>query len=218
MEKLNRPKLEELPTLKNLKENWQQWGDECKAGKRSWRSSGKLYMVIRKELEDLTKDHCSFCDDKPLGVKSKQTIEYYFPKNDFPCLTFAWENLFYCCDKCQSNANKNNPFTYTLKPDNEDYLFEDYFYYDQDSGDLKILENLVKDNPEKFKQASAFLKRYGLSNNPKLNQVRKNAFKEVFHELKDEDNVFEKGVRADFQFRYVYDAAKMFYENWKTKV
>jgi len=216
MEKFDRPKLEELPALKQLEDNWQQWGEECKAGERSWRSSGKLYKAIRKELEVIAKDHCSFCDDKPLGVKSTQTIEHYFPKgkDDFPCLTFAWENLFYCCNKCQLNANSDKPFKYTLKPDNEAYFFQNCFYYDQEFGELKILENLASKNPEKFEKATAFLKRYGLKDG-KLKQVRINKFKEVFRELKDDDDTFDKRIRDDFAFRYVYDAAKAYFDNWK---
>ncbi len=218
MEKLVRPKVEDLPKLEQLKDNWQQWGDECKAGTKSWRSSGTLYLAIRKALEEITKGHCSFCDDKPLGVKSKQTIEHYFPKGkkEFPCLTFAWENLFYCCDMCQSNANKI-PFEYTLKPDNVDYFFEDYFYYDQESGELIILENLINKNPVKHERAIAFLKRYGLTGNSKLKQVRKDKFIEISRELKDKDDTFDKRQRDDFAFRFVYDAAKEFYENWESK-
>jgi len=218
MEKLIRPKLEDLPALKELKENWQLWGDECKAGKKKWRSDTKIYYEIRNTLEKINNQHCSFCDDKPLGVRSKKTIEHYFPKgkDEFPCLTFSWENLFYCCDMCQSNSNKL-PFEYTLKPDNEAYSFEDYFYYDTEEGELKVLENLIKENSEKFEKATAFLKRYGLTGDNKLRQVRKDKFIEVFRELKDEDDTFDKKERDDFAFRFVYDAAKEFYENWKRK-
>ena len=88
MEKISRKSLNELPTLKKLVDNYEQWGLECKEGTRTWRSSGLLYLEIRKQLETQTARHCSFCDDHPIGTNSTETVEHYFPKKEYPCLTY----------------------------------------------------------------------------------------------------------------------------------
>ncbi len=87
MEKINRKPLNELPSLKKLEDNYKQWGLECKAETRAWRSSGSSYLEIRAQLELQTSGHCTFCDDHPIGTNSTETIEHYFPKKEYPCLT-----------------------------------------------------------------------------------------------------------------------------------
>ena len=205
MEKIDRKPLSEIPALKKLEENWEKWGIEGK----KWQSSGKLYLEIRKQLENLTLEHCSFCDDYPIGTNSTETVEHYFPKKEYFCFTYYWENLFYCCTKCQSEANKYS-FEYTLKPDNMDYRFEDYFYYHIKSGELRVLENLEIDS-DKYLKANQFLERYGINKNPKRIAARKATFTNVLNKLKVA-NLDDLRTRNDFEFRYVYDEAKQFYE------
>ncbi len=205
MEKIDRKPLSEIPTLKKLEENWEKWGIEGK----KWQSSGKLYLEIRKQLENLTLEHCSFCDDYPIGANSTETVEHYFPKKEYFCFTYYWKNLFYCCTKCQSEANKHS-FEYTLKPDNPNYRFEDYFYYHIKSGELRVLENLETDS-DKYLKANQFLKRYGINKNPKRTAARKATFTNVLNKLKVA-NLDDLRTRNDFEFRYVYDEAKQFYE------
>jgi len=205
MEKIDRKPLSEIPTLKKLEDNWEKWGIESKA----WRSSGRLYLEIRKQLENMTLEHCSFCDDFPIGANSTETIEHYFPKKEYFCFMYCWENLFYCCTKCQSEANKHS-FEYTLKPDNTDYRFEDYFYYHIKSGELRVLENLEIDS-DKHLKANQFLERYGINKNPKRIAARKATFENVLNRLKIA-NPNDLRSRNDFEFRYVYDEAKRIYE------
>jgi uncharacterized protein (TIGR02646 family) len=158
-----------------------------------------LYNEMRHQLSLITKGHCSFCDDHPIGTNSTETIEHYCPKVDYPLDSYDWVNLFYCCTKCQSEANRNT-FQETLRPDIDTYCFSDYFYFDLDSGQLRVLENLETDNPIMFEKANAFLIRYGISNNTKKNNARKHLFKVLFNLLPTED--FQ---RDDFEYRYVYD-------------
>jgi 5-methylcytosine-specific restriction endonuclease McrA len=121
MEKITKPTVIEIPSLKALAENYIKWGEEFeqklknggKSSNFSWK--GGVYKEIRDQLCSITKNHCSFCDDYPIGTQSKETIEHYFPKEKYPLLSYDWENLFYCCDKCQSEANKTL-FQETLKP------------------------------------------------------------------------------------------------------
>jgi len=207
MEKINRPLLSEIPTLRELEENWEKWGVELR-----WSSfSRQLYLKIRKQLELLSAGHCSFCDDYPIGTNSTETIEHYFPKKEYFCLTYFWENLFYCCTKCQSEANKH-AFEYTLKPDNEEYEFDDYFYYDNDSGELQVLENLEEEAPNKYLKANLFLERYGINKNPKRIRDRKSTFYDILNFLRAA-NSDDLRIRDDFEYRYIYDYAEKVYND-----
>lgn len=218
MEKINRPPLTDYPSLANLAINWEAWGQEYKIYLESNRANGvgfswrqNIYEPLRTALSELTNGHCSFCDGYPIGENSRETIEHYEPKNDFPLKAYQWENLFYCCDKCQSEANKL-PFVFTLKPDEANYGFDNYFYFDLQTGELKVLENLEIDNPAFFQNANVFLQRYGI-NNPIRNQSRKNLFQDVKNHLQNIENEDDKRSRDDFKYRYVYDLVLSCYPN-----
>jgi uncharacterized protein (TIGR02646 family) len=216
MEKINnRALVTTFSSLTVLATNYEKWGQEYKLHLDTKKKQGVgfswrmyIYEPLKTELSILTQGHCTFCDGYPIGTESKETIEHFYPKNDFPLLAYKWENLFYCCDKCQSEANKR-PFQYTLKPDDANYNFEDYFYFDLGSGKLLVLENLEKDNPAAFANANNFLLRYGINGNPKRNQARKDIFKDIKNHLKlaDADDIRE---RNDFKYRYVYDFVKTY--------
>ncbi len=210
MEKITKTPLSALPSLSELASNYVQWGKEFdeklknkgKSSDFTWK--GGLYEEMRHQLCLITKEHCSFCDGYPIAHISKETIEHYFPKGEYPLKSFDWDNLFYCCDKCQSEANKRK-FQETLKPDSSTYKFEDYFYFDLGSGELKILENLEKDNLESFKKANAFLIRYGINNNPKRNSARKSVYKDIHNYFSAKHITGDERQRDDFMYRYVYD-------------
>ncbi len=80
MEKIKKPKISEIETLKIHEEKLKNW---CEI-KKEWQSSGMIYKLLRDELSKLTNEHCSFCDGFPLNDTSKETIEHYFPKKMFP--------------------------------------------------------------------------------------------------------------------------------------
>jgi uncharacterized protein (TIGR02646 family) len=142
MEKINRPPLSELPNLANDEITLTDYCLACATGTRTWQSSNSIYYKLRTELNELTKGHCSFCDGYPLKDTSKETIEHYYPKDQFKEKTYLWDNLFLCCDQCQSNSNSDKPFKYTLKMDDSDYSFDKYFWFDPQSGNVNVLENL----------------------------------------------------------------------------
>jgi hypothetical protein len=211
MEKITKTPLSDIPSLSELEKNYIQWGQEFsdhlktpkgKSSDFTWK--GGLYNKIRHQLCLITKEHCSFCDAFPVAHISKETIEHYFPKGEFPLKSYDWVNLFYCCDKCQSEANKTL-FQETLKPDNLSYQFSDYFYFDLGSGELKVFENLETDNPEAFAKANAFLVRYGISNNPKRNKARIALYKDIQNHFTAKKITVDERQRDDFMYRYVYD-------------
>jgi len=83
----------------------------------------------------MTGDRCAFCDG-PLLVESRATIEHFKPKGIYPTLAYNWENLFPCCDLCQSN--KLETFDeLLLKPDLVGYAFAIYFVANYRTGELE---------------------------------------------------------------------------------
>lgn len=213
MEKINRKALKDIPSLKKLHENWQKWGEEFKEyqdtkNKKetkgqafSWRESIKTSLL--QELEDQTNEHCSFCDGYPIGTESLEPVEHYQPKAEFPLLAYQWENLFYCCDKCNSEANKT-AFEFTLKPDQVDYEFETYFYFDSFTGRLEVLENLETEAPNKYQKATKFLERYGI-NTPKRTKAREHLINDIQNFFQNLSNPTDQRKRKDFKYRYVFD-------------
>ena len=98
-----------------------------------------------------------------------------------------------------------------MKPDNEGYEFEDYFYYDNDSGELRVLKNLKMETPDKYLKAQYFLKRYGINEDGKRRKKRQKLFRDILNFLKANEPD-DLRTRDDFEFRYVYDYAKQFYD------
>lgn len=219
MEKIERKHIADIGKLEKIFKNWEKWGEEYLLYKISKGISGtnfnsrfySTYNELRNELELQVNGHCSFCDDFPVGTTSKEEIEHYFPKAIFPCLAYAWDNLFYICSKCNSNANSftaNNGFDFTLKSDLEEYNFSKIFYFDLGSGKVEVIESLLNKSSDLYNRAKLFLNRYGI-NNPKRNQARIYIFHDVKNFLM---NPSDSRKRKDFAFRYVFDLAEKLYD------
>lgn len=200
MEKITRPSLEDIPSLSKYVNILNQYNQECSEGKRVWQSKGNLYKALKNELRNISEGHCSFCDGFPLNDTSRQTIEHYYPKKSFLEKTYEWENLFYCCDNCQSFSYSDNPFRYTLKPDDESYNFEEHFWFDPYDGQLKPLR-------DDDLNAKLFLKRYGINDRPEKIKARQRRYKELIILLKDEQFSIERVYEAQ---RYIFDTALKF--------
>ena len=88
-------------------------------------------------LLKMTADHCSYCDGFPMYVMTAKTIDHFRPKERYPELVFDWKNLFTCCNACQQA--KNTQFDPgLLKPDEWDYDFSDYFWFNHNTGEIEI--------------------------------------------------------------------------------
>lgn len=114
-----------------LKMRWQEWTERYVAARRDnpaarfiWYSQ-KCYRDTRDALLVNTQYHCAFCDGF-VGNEGRQTLEHFRPKSQYPDLAFCWDNLFPCCDVCQS-AKGEKYIDLLLKPDALDYHFDDYF-------------------------------------------------------------------------------------------
>jgi uncharacterized protein (TIGR02646 family) len=117
------------------------------------------------DLKSMTQDHCAFCDSFPLDDRSKEPIEHFKPKSDprFYAEAYGWENLYYCCDRCQSSKGEQWDDR-LLRPDAADYAFERYFLFDYTTGEIK--PNCVA-SPADQECARVTISLYGLDRGPK---------------------------------------------------
>jgi uncharacterized protein (TIGR02646 family) len=93
---------------------------------------------ILPHLHEMTQGHCAFCDAFPLNDRSNTPIEHFKPKSEpeFHHLAYDWENLYYCCEFCQtSKLEQWNELL--LRPDESGYQFDSYFMFDFTTGELK---------------------------------------------------------------------------------
>ena len=133
---------EEPAVLRENHERWsKQWVEsiQLKPGaKFSWyQFEGKSAREhILPSLAEQTAEHCSFCDAFPVRGVSKETIEHFRPKSQFPSLSYSWINLYYCCDACQS-AKGESWDDLLLNPDATDYSCSRYFEFDFTTGEIK---------------------------------------------------------------------------------
>ena len=111
-------------------------------------------------LMSMTQDHCAFCDAYPCGGVSNNTIEHHKPKGDdrFTSEAYTWENLYYCCDYCQS-AKSDKWEDGLLRPDADDYLHQTYFEFDFTTG--QIQPNPVATTEDQYR-AKVTIRLYGL--------------------------------------------------------
>lgn len=198
MERIVRPKLEDIPNLSSYKETFDDYNVECEAGSREWRPSGTIYNLLKSEVKKISESHCSFCDGYPLNDTSKETIEHYYPKAEYKHKTYEWDNLYFCCDRCQSFSNSHKPFQVTLKPDDVDYHFDNHFWFDAEDGFVKL-------NNEDDENARIFLERYGINKRPEKIIARRNRYNELFKLYKDisHDNLETERLREGQ--RYIFD-------------
>lgn len=206
MEKIIRPKIDKIKALAKISKKLEEYNLECKRGERSWSSSGDIYKTLRNELSVLTIGHCSFCDFFPLNDGTKKTIEHYYPKSLFQDKTYDWDNLFLCCDKCQSNANKVI-FEYTLKPDDTEYYFDKYFYFDPQTGKIEVMENLKVDDFISYQKAEKFLIRYGINDSEESLISKRKLYNDLIFKISKKDPNLN---RDDEPRRFIFDLALMF--------
>jgi uncharacterized protein (TIGR02646 family) len=151
MRKFNR-----LPAPAFLLDRWEQWGIQWEAqraqkpsAKFTWRQvdGEAVNTKLLPTLKTQTQDHCSFCDNYPVSPPSYDTIEHFRPKAKFPRVAYKWENLYYCCDFCQS---KGGDFDEALLcPDSVDYAFDNYFRWDFTLGTLEVNETASAENQQR---------------------------------------------------------------------
>jgi uncharacterized protein (TIGR02646 family) len=122
-------------------ENYKVWGKNYEKTKHSWHWHSTK-QTLRKQLLQMTNNHCSFCDAYRMPNPVAPTIEHFRPKAIFPLLAYRWSNLFICCHNCQKipaqfDSSKEN-LRKLLKPDSKDYHFSKYYFFDTESGKIEV--------------------------------------------------------------------------------
>jgi uncharacterized protein (TIGR02646 family) len=199
-------KIERCPAPDFLTEKFEKWGirykerrDENAVALFFWTQHNSqrinlsllpILMKMTSILEQIENAHCSFCDGFPVESVSANSIEHFRPKTLFPLLAYAWENLFYCCSKCQeSKLEKFDEIL--LKPDLPAYSFEYYFQYDTKTGE--IIPNPDRSEIE-TQQAEKTIELYGLNEHS-----RPNARKRTIRQFIDSNNP----IIDEFPYRFI---------------
>lgn len=69
---------------------------------------------IKKSLKNIYKNKCAFCEEETTECvnsnleECSSTIDHYRPKSIYYWLSYSWDNLLWCCHRC--NQNKDNTF------------------------------------------------------------------------------------------------------------
>ncbi len=144
----------------------------------------KLLLLL---LND-TKNHCSYCDKRPIRVEE---IDHFKPKVKFPIDAFNWNNLFVVCKDC--NYLKLNEFSeLILKPDEFEYEFDKYLYYDDFTGKIE-----PKGEENSFEYQRADFTRTALKLNEKgLPEARKH--------ISDNKSVFQNYNIELVPYRFIF--------------
>jgi len=135
-------KVERTDAPEWLLENWEQWGKDYEESEKfEWRFGPKKKRELTDLLKKMTAHHCSYCDSFPLGKRQiKDTIDHFRPKEIFKLWAYLWGNLFIACHYCQERGSRFDERL--LKPDEENYGFDEYFMFDFTT--FKIVPNPLK--------------------------------------------------------------------------
>lgn len=82
---------------------------------------------VKKLLAQMYKNHCCYCEGM-LGEQTYGRIEHLRPKAlpRFYDLTFSWDNLHWCCERCNTKKgnkwNEENPILDPAKDQISKYL------------------------------------------------------------------------------------------------
>lgn len=133
----------EAPDFLNKK--WEKWGKRYKKNREinssfsfQWptHKGQKINTILEPFLAKQTENHCSYCDNFPIRSK-EDSIDHFKPKSrpEYYELVCQWDNLYYCCQNCQQyKLEQYNQ--YILRPDSNNFSFEDYFIYSYNSHEL----------------------------------------------------------------------------------
>lgn len=162
-----------------LDQHWEEWGrqwqiklaNNSKASFTYPRVNNQGLEQIREALFTMSKSHCAFCDEFPIGSQSPETIEHFKPKKLFPLIAYQWENLYPCCMRCQEKGDNFNELL--LRPDADDYSFQRYFVINAATMELEPNAGATMEDQERAKTT---IKLY------KLNRVRLRTSRRLVYE------------------------------------
>lgn len=77
---------------------------------------------------------CAYCDGS-LTEQSRETVDHFLPRHEFPELSLSWWNLFPACDRCNSEYKKTRWSCRLVRPDTDPVAA--YFDLDEETGRLR---------------------------------------------------------------------------------
>jgi len=83
----------------------------------------------KESLKKIYNQKCAFCEQKITKCidnnqqECSSTVEHYRPKSIYYWLAFSWDNLLWCCHRC--NQNKDNSFEIENSQIEYDEVFKD---------------------------------------------------------------------------------------------
>ncbi|MEZ5326723.1 MAG: hypothetical protein R3F19_16880 [Verrucomicrobiales bacterium] len=125
-----------------------RWNTKDQRSAREW---------ILDELLRWSANHCAFCDG--MGGTTNWPVEHFKPKSHYPEDGYAWENLYPCCEQCQGKGAEYDDDL--MRPDEEDYAFARYFWFDFTAPDGVALLPIAKSVVERTR-AERLIKLYRL--------------------------------------------------------
>lgn len=187
-------KIERLPSPEILNDKFEEKTDAFLANpnRKVFDARTKLYKQTKEVLMLMTQDHCSFCDGFPIA-NTGDAIEHFKPSSNvnFRHLAYDWENLYYCCPKC--NSSKGIRFDERLlKPDDIQYSFETFFNYNAKEAKLEPAFDISEEHRERAEKTIELYNLNRTENKTERRRMIKN-FVRGRHE------------RDDFPFRYIID-------------
>jgi len=173
---------------------------------------------IKEALARVYNGKCAFCErkiDKCLdGIQNEctSTVEHYRPKGKYYWLAFSWDNLIWCCYRCNNKKGDNFPiknseisynssFLAKIHKSSQEYndLEEPYLIHPdfEDIVDLLTFENgIIKSEDERVKKTIEIL---GLDRED-LNESRKKVIDNLINKIYAKIAVGEdfRGVVSEF--------------------
>lgn len=126
-----------LKKYKNGRDNWDSISFEHK-------QSIKIY------LDNIQGDFCAYCES---SLDDSKHIEHFANKNEYPKMTFSWNNLFLSCGSSKhcghfKDSHKAPKYSYLdlIKPDIDASI--DFFVYNS-NGRVSYLKDLNQENLNK---------------------------------------------------------------------
>jgi len=99
---------------------------------------------IVEALSPISLNHCFYCDANRLvyGIMRPE-IDHFCPKTNRPFKAYYYPNLFLCCSTCNGYKLTKYNRKALLKFDDLDYAFDNFFFIDFDSGEIRVRPDIA---------------------------------------------------------------------------
>ncbi len=112
----------------------------CKAIEGLTKYNAAFKKAVKPCLVNNSEKYCSYCDAY-MGDIDNLLIEHFKGKTKFPELEAEYSNLYAACFACNNRKVKTNYSTIEpLRPDINEYNFDDFFRIDYENGKIETLD------------------------------------------------------------------------------